>query len=75
MNYQRIKICSGEHHFSLFCTQDSLEHRRDEILLWAETLARRLHWREYEITISPASTREATERVHALFEHRFPAEQ
>lgn len=72
VNYQRITIQSGEDHFSVFCTQESLEHRRDEVLLWADRLARRLHWRTYETTISPASVREATKRPHALFEHRFP---
>jgi len=71
-NYQKITVKSGEDSFSVFCTQDSLEHRRDEVLLWADKLARRLHWRQYETTVSPASSREATERVHSLFEHRFP---
>ncbi|MFT6875365.1 MAG: hypothetical protein ACI9XK_001758 [Granulosicoccus sp.] len=70
--FQRLTIQSGERYFSLFCTQDSLEHRRDEIILWADQLARQLHWRIYETTIGPASSVEATERKEALFEHRFP---
>lgn len=74
VDYQRITLQSGEEYFSLFCTQYSLEHRRDEVLLWADQLARRMHWRQYQSTISPASEQEATERLHALFEHRFPAQ-
>ena len=73
-SYQRITIQSGEYYFSVFCTQESLEHRRDEVLRWADQLARRLHWRTYKTTIGSASAREATERPHALFEHRFPAQ-
>jgi len=72
VTYHRIEIRCGDHHFSLFCTQKSLEYRREEILLWADKLARRLHWQTYETTISSASVREANERPHALFEHRFP---
>lgn len=72
INYQRITIHSGKDNFSIFCTQDNLEQRRDEVLLWADKLARRLDWFQYETTISHASKREATERIHALFEHRFP---
>lgn len=70
--FQRLTIRSGRNYFSLFCTQESLEHRRDEVILWADQLARRLHWMIYETTISHASTAEATERKHALFENRFP---
>ncbi len=70
--FQRLTIQSGERYFYLFCTKYSLEHRRDEIIQWADQLARQLCWRIYEITISAASTREANERKHALFEHRFP---
>ena len=70
--FQRLTIQSGERYFYLFCTQDSLEHRRDEIVLWADGLARQLCWRIYQTTISAASAVEATERKHALFEHRFP---
>ncbi len=69
--FQRLTIQSGERYFYLFCTKHSLEHRRDEIIQWADQLARQLCWRIYETTISAASTREATERKHALFEHRF----
>lgn len=71
--FQRLTIHFGEHYFSLFCTQGSLEHRRDEVILWADQLARQLHWRSYDTKISPASTAEATERKFALFENRFPA--
>ncbi len=70
--FQRLTIQSGERYFYLFCTKYSLEHRRDEIIQWADQLARQLCWRIYETTISAASTRDATERKHALFEHRFP---
>ena len=70
-NYQRIKIQSGDYHFCVFCTQNSLDHRKEEITQWTRQLARRLRWRAYETTISSASTQEATERIHALFEHRF----
>ena len=70
--FQRLTIQSGERYFYLFCTKYSLEHRRDEIILWADQLARQLCWRIYETTISTASTSEATERRHALFEHQFP---
>lgn len=73
VDYQRITLQSGDEYFSVFCTQDSLEHRRDEVLLWADKLARRMHWQQYQSTVSPASKQEATERLHALFEHRFPA--
>ncbi len=69
--FQRLTIQSGERYVYLYCTQDSLEHRRDEIILWADQLARQLCWQIYETTISTASTIEATERKHALFEHRF----
>ena len=70
--FQRLTIQSGDRYFYLFCTKYSLEHRRDEIIQWADQLARQLCWRIYETTISSASTRDATERRHALFEHRFP---
>ena len=70
--FQRLTIQSGERYVYLYCTQDSLEHRREEIILWADQLARQLCWRIYETTISTASTVEATERKHALFEYRFP---
>ena len=73
-NYQRIKIQSGYDHFCVFCTQDSLDHRQEEVTRWTRQLASRLRWRTYETTISSASTQEATERMHALFEHRFPPE-
>lgn len=73
VKYHRITVQSGEDSFSVFCTEDSLEHRRDEAELWAGRLALRLYWLQYEITISTASKREATERIHALFDHRFPA--
>lgn len=75
LNYQRITITSGDHYFSVYCTQDSLENRRDDVVKWADDLARRLHWRSYETTIDPASESEATKRIHALFENRFPAEE
>ena len=71
--FQKLTIQSGERYFYLFCTKYSLEHRRDEIIQWADQLARQLCWQIYETTISAASTIEATERKHALFEHRFPA--
>lgn len=71
--FQRLTIQSGERYFYLFCTQDSLEHRRDEIILWADKLARQLCWRIYRTTINAASIDEATERKNALFEHWFPA--
>ena len=70
--FKRLTIQSGERYFYLFCTEDSLEHRRDEVIRWADQLARQLYWRTYETTISTASSFEATERKHALFEHRFP---
>ncbi len=70
--FQRLTIQSGERYFYLYCTEDSLVHRRDEIILWADKLARQLYWWTYETTISTASTFEATERKHALFEHRLP---
>ncbi len=72
-NYQRITIRSGERFFLLYCTQGSLEHRRDEVLLWADRLARQLHWKVYETTIASASEAKATERKHALFEYWIPA--
>jgi hypothetical protein len=71
-NYQQITIRSGERYFFLYCTQDSLQNRRDEIILWADQLARRLHWRSYDTTVTPASNVQANKRLHALFEHRFP---
>lgn len=67
--FQRLAIQSGERYFSLFCTQHSLEHRRDEIILWADQLARQLRWKTYDATISSASTVEANKRKHAFFEH------
>lgn len=70
--FQRLKIQSGKRYFYLFCTKDSLEHRREEIIQWADQLARQLCWQFYETTISTASISEATERKHALFEHGFP---
>lgn len=70
--FQRLTIQSGERYFYVFCTRDSLEHRRDEIIQWANQLARQLCWRVFEITINTASIVEATERKHALFEHSFP---
>ena len=68
--FQKLTIQSGERYVYLYCTQDSLEHRRDEIILWVDQLARQLCWRIYETTISAASTVEATKRKHALFEYR-----
>ena len=64
--FQRLTIQSGERYFYLFCTQDSLEHRRDEIILWADQLVRQLCWRIYETTISTASTVEASVRNRIL---------
>ncbi len=44
-----------------------------EVFRWIERLAGQLHWRTYELTISGASSMEANERKHALFENRYPA--
>ena len=71
-NYQRLTIRSGDCYFSLFCTQHSLDHRLDEVVLWADSLARHLHWRMYETTLSSATAAESMERPQALFDHRFP---
>ena len=70
--FKRLTIQSGERYFYLFCTRDSLEHRYDEIIQWANKLALQLCWRVFEISINTASIVEATERRHALFEHSFP---
>ncbi|MGQ7847539.1 hypothetical protein ACUNV4_23815 [Granulosicoccus sp. 3-233] len=71
--YLRITAQAGDLHFSVFCTRHSLECRRMEVFRWIERLAGQLHWRTYELTISGASSMEANERKHALFENRYPA--
>ena len=70
--YQKITVRSGEHYFSVFCTEKNLQLRRDEVLRWVDRLARRVHWITYDTTMVSATTAEATEREHALFETRYP---
>lgn len=70
--YSKIIVTSGEHYFSFFCSDESLEKRHDEIMLWADKLATRLRWQIYDTSICPASEVEATKRPHALFDYRFP---
>jgi hypothetical protein len=72
VNYQRVTVRHGEDYFTVYCTQQSLEHRRDEVILWVDSLARRLRWTRYDTEITEASVEQATQRPYALFEHRFP---
>lgn len=70
--FQKVTLTNGEQFFSLYCSEESLENRRDEIFMWADKLAKRLHWEAYDTTFSPASRVEALKQPYALFEHRFP---
>jgi len=71
--YKRITVRSGDEHFCVFCTAESLEERHEDVLNWAYRLAERLHWRNYDVAITQASELQATDRMPALFEHRYPA--
>ncbi len=42
------------------------EKNQPECILWADQLVRQLYWRDYETTISTASTVEASERNRIL---------
>lgn len=70
--YQKLTVRRGDHFFSLFCTRDSWNHRRDELMQWVDQLAGKLRFKNYVTQISDATEAEATERPYALFEHLFP---
>lgn len=72
-SYVRLTVKHAEDSFSVFCTDDSLENRRNEIIMWVDSLARRLGWADYEMTIEDATEAEANERHYALFENRHPS--
>lgn len=72
-SYNRVTVQHGDDSFSVFCSQKSLENRRDQIIMWVDGLARRLGWIDYEMVIEQATEAEATERHYALFENRYPS--
>jgi hypothetical protein len=73
VSYNRVTVQHAEDSFSVFCTDDSLEYRRDEVIMWVDSLARRLGWLDYKMVIKDATEAEANERHYALFENRHPS--
>ena len=73
-HYRRIILRFEGNHFSLYCTQYSLENRRDIVDKWIAQLAVKLNWADYAVLITGASKEQAHERQLVLFENRFAQE-
>jgi hypothetical protein len=71
-HYRRIMLRFEGSHFSIYCTQHSLENRREALDRWIALLASRLRWEKYSVLITGASKEQALERELALFENRHP---